>query len=90
MSILNRHQSPTYEDRVALAPYNFVPLPEKVLTVPRDATRSHDVYQGHSGYFTCELTTSSPTYIRGMMALKQFQTVGDKAFWEMSPAQQHE
>src|SRR2546427_11921626 len=25
------HQNPTYRDRIASAPYNFVPLPEKII-----------------------------------------------------------
>lgn len=61
---LPQHKDPTSDDRLAVAPYNFVPLPDQVLTVglPPD----QDVYQGHTGYFTCLIETCSPTYIRGM------------------------
>ena len=34
-----KHKNPNYKDRTAIAPYNFVPLPEKVLTVPPPAPR---------------------------------------------------
>ncbi len=53
--------------RVAHAPYNFVPLPEKV--VPAEPLPDHDRYytDRHSGYFTVTLTTETPLYIRGML-----------------------
>ncbi len=51
----------------AHAPYNFVPLPEKV--VPAEPLPDHDRYHTdrHSGYFTVTLTTETPLYIRGML-----------------------
>lgn len=61
-----RHVDPRYENRRAVAPYNFVPLPEKVLTI--GLPKSQDLYEGHSGYFECELETSTHTYIRGMIS----------------------
>jgi CRISPR-associated protein (TIGR03986 family) len=55
---------------MAIAPYNFVPLPEKVLTV--DAPVGHDRFEGLSGYIDCEITTSSPMFIRGMLIPNDF------------------
>lgn len=66
-----RHHNPNLENRVAIAPYNFVPLPETVLTTPINAIPPHDSYTGHTGYFDCELETCSPTYVRGMQTVDQ-------------------
>jgi CRISPR-associated protein (TIGR03986 family) len=60
-----KHKNPNYKDRTAVAPYNFVPLPEKVLTVPSPAPQ--DRFEGYSGYFDCELETCTPLYVRGML-----------------------
>ncbi len=55
----------------ARAPYNFVPLPGKV--VPAEELPDQDCYhQGrHSGYFTVTLTTETLLYIRGMLTDKE-------------------
>ena len=63
-------------DRVASAPYNFVPLPEKVVaaaTDPEELPR-HDRYDPGrlSGYFDVHLTTRSPLYVRGALPLEDF------------------
>lgn len=63
-------------DRVASAPYNFVPLPEKVVaagTNPKELPR-HDRYDPDrlSGYFDVHLTTRSPLYVRGALPLEDF------------------
>lgn len=63
-------------DRVASAPYNFVPLPEKVATAathPEELPR-HDRYDPErlSGYFDVHLTTRSPLYVRGALPLEDF------------------
>jgi CRISPR-associated protein (TIGR03986 family) len=68
------HQNPTRRDRIASAPYNFVPLPEKIIPDVPDASElpDHDRYYPepdyHSGYFDVTLTTVSPLYIRGPIA----------------------
>jgi len=69
-----KHTDPTYDEarrdsktgeRVrARAPYNFVRLPEKIVTV--DLPPRQDVYSGYTGFVTCEMITRAPTYIRGM------------------------
>lgn len=62
--------------RTASAPYNFVPLPEKIISVVRDAQElpDHDNYdrERRSGYFDVTLTTRSPFYIRGPVSAKDF------------------
>lgn len=63
----------------AVAPYNFIPLPEKMVVAqpPLD----HDSYQpepvAYTGWVECELETCSPTYIRGMLTEKQFAEFGE-------------
>lgn len=57
------------KDRTARAPYNFVSLPERVLTV--DDSNDYQVYLGNNGVIECELVTLSPTYIRAAMS-RQF------------------
>ncbi|RMD60660.1 TIGR03986 family CRISPR-associated RAMP protein, partial [Candidatus Parcubacteria bacterium] len=66
-----KHHNPTRKRRDrkgnefwAHAPYNFVPLPEKVVTVDPDKIPGHDVYTGHTGYIDCTLETRSPLYTR--------------------------
>jgi len=51
----------------AHAPYNFVPLPEKVVTVDAGEIPRHDIYTGHTGYIDCVLETRSPLYTRCAM-----------------------
>ncbi|MFQ5578798.1 MAG: TIGR03986 family CRISPR-associated RAMP protein, partial [Anaerolineae bacterium] len=62
---LPKHQNPTKDEFKATAPYNFVPLPEKVIPAPTPLP-NHDVYaRGYfTGSITCRLTTASPLYIR--------------------------
>ena len=69
------------KDRVdtwAVAPYNFVPLPEKM--VAAQPPLDHDSYRpgpvGFTGWIECDLETCSPTYIRGMLTEKQFAEFG--------------
>lgn len=59
---LPQHENPR-SDREALAPYNFVPLPEKVL---RAEAGDLDAFSAgrHTGYFECDLTTETPLYVR--------------------------
>jgi hypothetical protein len=74
---LPQHQNPTTDDRTATAPYNFIPLPERVITVVDDPTGlpDHDTYinQGypHTGFFEVTLTTCSPLYIRCPLTRRQ-------------------
>jgi len=56
----------------AHAPYNFVPLPQQVVTV-EGAPPDHDRCVGHSGWIDCALETLSPTYVRGMLREATFK-----------------
>ncbi|MGB3653506.1 MAG: hypothetical protein WBA41_20145 [Rivularia sp. (in: cyanobacteria)] len=50
--------------RTAVAPYNFVELPDKI--VPAQPLPPHNLYdsQCYTGQINCTLTTCSPLYIR--------------------------
>lgn len=67
------HKNPGYSDRIAVAPYNFVPLPERVLIADRTISHpnSHNVYEGYTGSFECVLETCSPMFIRGMITARE-------------------
>lgn len=79
---LPSHQNPT-EDRTACAPYNFVPLPEQVVTAVKDDNalpnqdRFHD--QLHTGYFDVTLMAKSPLYVRAMLTREEYERQNDKA-----------
>lgn len=70
-----RHSSPTRQDRTSVAPYNFVPLPEEIITV--DSTSEHSNFSGRTGYITCHLTTLTPLYTRTAMTPDRFRDYGD-------------
>jgi CRISPR-associated protein (TIGR03986 family) len=67
------------DDRIAFAPYNFVPLPDDVLKISVDKI-DQGTYQSkdksHTGHILCELTTESPIYTRA--AKKPGQAKKDK------------
>jgi CRISPR-associated protein (TIGR03986 family) len=86
MGILNlpQHNNPSADsdpnkNRRSTAPYNFIPLPETVVTVAdNDPNKlpSHDSYahadHPYTGYFDVVLTTKSPLYVRGMQTRAEF------------------
>ncbi len=73
MSRLPTHRNPTQQDRKAVAPYNFVPLPETVVG-PEGELPDHDRYHDgrRTGHFDVTLTTRSPLYVRCPFRLEQF------------------
>jgi CRISPR-associated protein (TIGR03986 family) len=72
----------------ARAPYNFVPLPERVVTV--NDIPSLDDYDELTGYIRCRLTTASPLYVRAGMTPGFFQRWGQRAFHELPAAEQEQ
>jgi CRISPR-associated protein (TIGR03986 family) len=68
-----QHQDPSSEDRTARAPYNFVPLPEKV--IPAADLRPQDRYYDDrkTGYLECQLTTRSPLFVRCGLTPEEYQ-----------------
>lgn len=93
-----RHSNPTQKrhDRKsgqfieARAPYNFIPLPEKI--VPAPPLLNYDEY--HRNTLSChidvELQTLSPTYIRGMMTADQFERLSGKGSDSLTEAEKKE
>jgi CRISPR-associated protein (TIGR03986 family) len=73
------------EDRKAFAPYNFVELPDKVVTVDPESLPSGDRYHSdhHTGTLKCTLTTESPLYTRCGWTPEDFAKYGDKPFHEI-------
>jgi len=74
--MLPQHSNPTHPDRIATAPYNFVPLPETVVKVVESADHlpNHDRYDPDrkTGYFDVTLTTKAPVYVRCPFTSEQF------------------
>lgn len=72
---LPRHKNPS-QMRTASAPYNFVPLPEVVVTAVEspDELPDHDRYfaDRYTGYFDVTLTTKSPLYVRCPLTRDEF------------------
>jgi CRISPR-associated protein (TIGR03986 family) len=68
-----RHQNPSSEDRTAHAPYNFVPLPDKV--IPAADLQAQDRYyeDRKTGYLDCHLTTRSPLYVRCGLTPEEYE-----------------
>lgn len=93
-----RHTNPTQQryDRKsgqfieARAPYNFIPLPDKVVHAP--PVLDYDRY--HKDALSCridvELQTLSPTYIRGMMTVEQFERLSGKGSDKLTEAEKKE
>ena len=69
----NLTQPKVNDNREAFAPYNFIPLPEQVLTVHVNDLPDQGKYDPdlHTGYLDCVLTTSSPIYIRAGITIEQ-------------------
>ncbi|RIK36684.1 MAG: TIGR03986 family CRISPR-associated RAMP protein [Chloroflexi bacterium] len=72
---LPQHQNPTAEKDAALAPYNFVPLPEQVVAVQStvDHSRYHPQPERYTGLIHCTLTTASPFYTRAALERADFK-----------------
>ncbi|HII78954.1 MAG TPA: TIGR03986 family CRISPR-associated RAMP protein [Methanosarcina sp.] len=88
--MLPKHSNPTKKrfDRKtensfwAYAPYNFIPLPDKLVTVTE--LPDQDSYTNNTGYIKCTMKTESPLYVRCPMTPSFFNKYGDKKFYELS------
>ncbi|MGB0384012.1 MAG: TIGR03986 family type III CRISPR-associated RAMP protein [Ardenticatenaceae bacterium] len=71
---LPHHNNPTAEKDTALAPYNFVPLPEKVVILQPEELPDQGVYHPdhHTGHIDCVLITESPLYVRCPFTPEEF------------------
>lgn len=81
-----RHNNPTRPERTAHAPYNFVPLPEKVVPAeqPLPEMDRYDDNERYTGVIECEITTESPVYVRGAVEPGFFEKRGDKPLHKLS------
>lgn len=88
--MLPQHKAPsskrldrrTQKEYWAYAPYNFVPLPDKLVTIYPPL--AFDDFQGESGWIECNIETFSPTYTRGMLTRDQFEQFGSKKAEELT------
>jgi CRISPR-associated protein (TIGR03986 family) len=93
MSMVNRNPEQTDDiasDREALAPYNFVPLPTKVVLAEEFVSRDRYHAGRHSGHFVCTVTAETPLYIRAGLTVEE-QAAGRQAkeksaFFSFDPA----
>jgi len=92
---LPEHKNPTDENCIATAPYNFVPLPEKIVASPavgeNEQLPRRDVYHSdlHTGVIRCTLTTETPMYTRAALEKDEYGAMDakDKAdFFYVDPA----
>ncbi len=73
-----KHVSPSDPHDTALAPYNFVPLPDQVVTLPATALDKElpdqDQYHTHrhTGHIDVTLVTKSSLYVRGPLTTDEF------------------
>lgn len=73
-----KHISEAPGDRKAIAPYNFVELPEQVVTVLPESLPQRNRYYAqnenrYTGRIECILTTESPLYIRCGLTTEEFK-----------------
>ena len=80
--MIPKHDNPTHKGR---APYNFVPLPDKVVAVNVDNIPEQNEYTNNTGYIDCSLTTESPLYTRCAMSPEFFKEDGDTPFYKLDP-----
>jgi CRISPR-associated protein (TIGR03986 family) len=64
----------------AVAPYNFVELPNQIVEILEQELPTHDQYHANrlTGRIECTLTTESPLYVRCGLTPTDFATWGDK------------
>jgi CRISPR-associated protein (TIGR03986 family) len=74
------------ENRRAVAPYNFVELPDQIIEVLKSDLPSHDRYDRDrlTGRIECTLTTESPLYIRCGLTPTDYATWGENSNEELT------
>lgn len=87
-----KHSNPTrpHIDRKgksysAFAPYNFVPLPEKMIAGLPPLTHEEYHEKSLTGWIDCELETCSPTYVRSMLKRELYDRIGEKPADKLEP-----
>lgn len=72
---LPQQANPISPERTAVAPYNFVPLPDQVVPAEQQCAIDQSVYHAdrHTGHIACTLTTETPLYVRCALTTAQFR-----------------
>ena len=80
-----KHTNPTQPGRDrdgytfwAHAPYNFVPLPERMVRAEEPPAFDRYGPELLTGRIECELETCAPLYVRGMMTPDEYRAFGEK------------
>jgi len=90
---LPSHSQKILPSRAATAPYNFVPLPERVVMAVPDACDlpPHDSYSTpgypNTGWLDVTLTTCSPLYIRGGLSTSRLAAGSEITEWALAEEQ---
>lgn len=76
--MLPRHLNNVPEDKTAVAPYNFVELPNDIVEIKSESLPQENSYYSQSenrytGRIECKLTTKSPLYIRCGLTKEEFE-----------------
>ena len=80
-----RHNNPTGPGRIAHAPYNFVPLPERAVPAEKNLPDMDRYYhERYTGVIECEIMTESPVYVRGMSEPDSYAEFKKTRLHEMS------
>ena len=85
-----KHKNPSRLERTAHAPYNFVPLPEKIVLAEPLPTQDQYYADRNTGYIECTLATESPLYTRAALNPQFFREWVDKSREMMKNAQVRE
>lgn len=72
---LPKHPREIEASRQAIAPYNFVELPDRVVTIDPHSLPPQDRFHPDrlTGEYVCELTTASPVYIRAGLSPEDYE-----------------
>ncbi|MFZ5821199.1 MAG: TIGR03986 family type III CRISPR-associated RAMP protein, partial [Chloroflexota bacterium] len=78
-----KHSDEIRDDRQAIAPYNFVPLPETVRQVEKPPSQGFYDENLLTGKIHCTLTNSTPIYVRAAQTLAEYeqQSVSPEPFY---------
>lgn len=87
-----RHLKQVPDDRKAIAPYNFIELPNKIVPAQVESNgklRDNNRYYSdrHTGKIICTLKTESPLYIRCGLNPVDFATFSDLSNEDLTPEQ---
>lgn len=75
------------EERQAIAPYNFVPLPQRIVPAQVETiVGQHGSYlaERHTGTISCTLTAETPLYVRTGLTPEQYAAWGENPLFKLS------